>query len=190
MRDAIVAVVSSVTAAYGRPFLRADGGLLSAVAGARDFTAILCFGVPAEEARLAHGDGAPGSAASHRARRNAGHFRIRTLARGSRGDSVRVGYADVEIGTPVAATDRAVIFGARRWHREACPFATGLAARGARCVMTYEAVNVVVSVSPTSSVVGPPTTVTNGSVTVTFVNVTLPSLLTVNVYEIVSPTSA
>ena len=34
------------------------------------------------------------------------------------------------------------------------------------CVITYEAVNVVVSVSPTSSVVGPPDTVTKGSETV------------------------
>ena len=59
------------------------------------------------------------------------------------------------------------------------------------CVRVYDAVNVVESMAPGAIVaIGAPTTVTNGSVTVTFVNVTLPVFVTVNVYVTVSPASA
>ena len=45
-------------------------------------------------------------------------------------------------------------------------------------VIVYVPVKVVVSVSLTSRVVGPPLTVTSGSETITLVRVTFPSLLT------------
>ena len=50
------------------------------------------------------------------------------------------------------------------------------------CVRVYVAVNVVESMAPGAIVaIGPPVTVTNGSVTVTLVRVTLPVFSTVNV---------
>ena len=53
VRHAVVAVVASVTAANGRPLLCADSRLFSTLAGARDFTAVLLFGVSAEETSCA-----------------------------------------------------------------------------------------------------------------------------------------
>jgi len=84
MRDAVVAVVAPITAAHRRPLLRADRGLLRAFAGARDFAAVLPLGVVTKQTRLARGDRAAGTAASHWTRRDAWRRGAGTLARVSR----------------------------------------------------------------------------------------------------------
>ena len=56
------------------------------------------------------------------------------------------------------------------------------------CVNRYDAVNDTASLTPgASDGIGLPVTVTNGSVTTTFVRVTFPVFVTVNVYVTVSP---
>ena len=138
MRHAVVAVVASVTAAHGGPLFRADRGLLLAFARARDLAAILGFGVLAEETGLARGRGSTGTAAPHRTSRDAGCNRLRALPGGSRRHAMRVGHADVEVGTPVAPADRAVVFGARRGHREAGALRAGFTTVRGRSVVTHE----------------------------------------------------
>jgi len=88
MRYAVVAVVAAITTAHRRPLLRADGGLLVALAWARDFTAILRFGVTAKEARWARGYRTSGTAAPHGTTGHARCYRAWTLACVSRGHSV------------------------------------------------------------------------------------------------------
>jgi len=56
-----------------------------------------------------------------------------------RRDTIRVSNADVDVGAPVAATDRAVVLGASRWHREARTLFACFAALCNLGVVAYEA---------------------------------------------------
>lgn len=131
VRHAVVAVVPTIAAANRGPLLSAHGGSLYTLAWRSDFAAVLGFAVFAERCLRALGD-----CATYAARDWACRHGVRACATVSRGHRMRVCHADVQVRAPVATADRAVVFRARRRHRETGALRPRLAARRAWSIVT------------------------------------------------------